>query len=359
MSTVIARAGGDPLASISYWSCVKHPWRFIQLARDWFHYLEDPGYTSGTIHWLDQTCSGWGHVACLTADADLAGYTNVIGDRAVDLYAAVGKLVVQRIKWKCEFGELPERHAKALEWWRSHSIPRSLWKKVVMPVVYGRSYMSLAETIRMYIRDEIDDFLTEEGLRVMDLSIVLASITHQVVIEALPGVRDLSRWLTKVANMQIDAGMRPYWFTPNGLAVESWASDTTKEEVELQLGRRTIKVALRDNTGAKPHKRKTSRKLVPDYVHSMDGAFLQRFVHHWDTYKHPLSTVHDCFGTTLQHIDTLSHELNDQWHRFYSVDWLTRHQGVVEMVLGREVAAPPIVGTLDRGRIGENPFLFC
>jgi DNA-directed RNA polymerase len=90
----------------------------------------------------------------------------------------------------------------------------------------------------------------------------------------------------------------------------------------------------------------------------MDAAFLQRFVAHWEAYQHPIATVHDCFGTTLEHVGTMRQELCDQWHRFYSVDWLTRHQGMVEAVLGQEVEAPPIVGTLDRGEIGENPYLF-
>ena len=97
---------------------------------------------------------------------------------------------------------------------------------------------------------------------------------------------------------------------------------------------------------------------MPDYIHSHDAAFLQRFVSHWGSYKHPISCVHDCFGTTLEHAGTLRKELNDQWHRFYSVDYLTRHQGMVEILLGKEVPAPPIVGTLDRNKVGENPHLF-
>jgi len=358
MSEVITRVGNDPLGSIAYWADVKEPWRFIQLCRDWACYVKDPGYTSGTIHWLDQTCSGWGHVACLTGDSQLAQYTNVTGRASADLYTGLGQLVVSRLKWINNNEEMEERRAKTVAWWCNHKIPRSLWKKVLMPIIYGRSYLSLADTIKLYLRDEVQDFLTEEGLRIVDLALVLATTTTKVVNEALPHVRDLSRWLTKLSNMQIDAGQRAYWFTPNGLAVECYQSDTQKDQIELALGRRTITVSLRDATGCPVNKRKTSRKLVPDYIHSMDAAYLQRFVAHWATYDHPIATVHDCFGTTLQHVGTLQSELNDQWHRFYSVDHLTRHQGMVEMVLGKEVPAPPIVGTLDRNRVGENPFLF-
>jgi DNA-directed RNA polymerase len=358
MSAAIVKAGNDPLGSLAYWADVKEPWRFIQLCRDWAGYIENPGYQSGTIHWLDQTCSGWGHVACLTGDAQLAQYTNVTGRASADLYTGLGKLVVARLKWIRDHEEMDERRTKTVAWWCRHRIPRSLWKKVLMPIIYGRSYLSLAETIKLYLRDEVEDFLTEEGLRIVDLALVLATITTKVVNEALPNVRDLSRWLTQLSNMQIDAGHRAYWFTPNGLAVECYQSDSRQDQIELTLGRRTISVGVRDATGCPVNKRRTSRKLVPDFVHSMDAAFLQRFVAHWATYDHPIATVHDCFGTTLEHVGTLQSELNDQWHRFYSVDHLTRHQGMVEMVLGKEVPAPPIVGTLDRSKVGENPFLF-
>ena len=357
MSTVVARVGGDPLGNLGYWEHAKEPWRLIQLCRDWHHYLEDPGYCSGTIHWLDQTCSGWGHVACLTGDGTLAQYTNVVGSKPADLYLGVGRLVENRIRWQCE-QEHPDRKLKAFEWWRDHKIPRSLWKKVLMPVIYGRSYLSLAEVIKLYLRDEVGDFLTDEGLRVLDLALTLATTVNNVVNEALPHVKDLSRWLTTLSNMQIDAGLRPYWFTPNGLAIECYQSATKRDNIELNLAKRTIRISLNDSTRCKPDKRKTARKLVPDYVHSLDAAFLQRFVAHWGTYKHPISTIHDCFGTTLEHVETLRSELNDQWHRFYSVDHLTRHQGMVEAVLGQEVPAPPLVGTLDRSRIGENRYLF-
>ena len=69
--------------------------------------------------------------------------------------------------------------------------------------------------------------------------------------------------------------------------------------------------------------------------------------------------MHDCFGTTLENVETMRDMLCDQWARFYSVDYLTRHQGMVAAVTGADVPAPPIIGTLDRSRVGENINLFC
>ena len=142
--------------------------------------------------------------------------------------------------------------------------------------------------------------------------------------------------------------------------VQSYSNVTERDFIDLRVANRAVRVEQRDQNKKVFNVQRTKRKMVPDYVHSMDAAFLQRFVCHWhDTYGHPLSTVHDCFGTTLDHVVTMRRELNDQWARFYSVDHLQRHKEASEASLQREVPAPPVVGTLDRERVGENPYLFC
>jgi DNA-directed RNA polymerase len=357
MSHIISRIGEEPLAHLSYISAAKEPFRFVQLCRDWHGFIKDPSYTSGTIHWLDQTCSGWGHVACLIGDDALARFTNVTGGHRADLYAGLGRLIKSRIKWRSEHEE-EERKSKCLRWLAGHEFPRSLWKTALMPVIYGQSFETLRGKIAVYLRDEVEDFLTEEGLRIIDLAYVMASTINEVIKEALPHAGDLSRWLSQVAAIQIEAGQRPYWFTPNGLAVESFVTETSHQTLTMNLAGRRVFISMNEATN-KVNKAKTSRKLVPDFVHSQDAAFLQRFVNHWGTYKHPISCVHDCFGTTLGNAATMRRELNDQWARFYSVDYLERHRLMVAEVTGRAVPAAPMVGTLDRQAVGENPFLFC
>ncbi len=79
---------------------------------------------------------------------------------------------------------------------------------------------------------------------------------------------------------------------------------------------------------------------------------------HWKNFKHAINTVQDCFGTTLEHVETMNSELCDQWYRFYSEDYLERHRRMVAEICGCDVPAPPMVNTLDRSRIGENSYLF-
>jgi DNA-directed RNA polymerase len=361
MSHILHRIGEDPMEHLAYLDGAKEPFRFVQLCRDWHGFIKDPGYTSGTIHWLDQTCSGWGHVACLTGDGVLARFTNVTGTRKSDLYAGLGKLIMTYVKWMAnnpDHPDLVERQVKCARWWVEHDPSRSFWKMTLMPVIYGQTYMSLDQKVSLYLRDEVKDFLTSKGLRVVDLSMTICQAINKSVKEALPNNAELAQWLAHTSSLQIDAGIRPCWFTPNGLAVESFVMETKQDSMGLDLAGRSISFNLSEPIPGKFNKARTARKLVPDFVHSQDAAFMQRFVSHWTTYKRPISTVHDCFGTNLGAVSMMRQELCDQWARFYSVDHLARHQAMVASTTGMEVKPPPSLGTLKRNDIGTNPFLF-
>lgn len=356
-STAIRDAGLDPLGYVAFWASHKEPWRFIQLCRDWAQYMDDPGYTTGTIHWLDQTSSGYGHAACLMLDRQLAKFTNVIGNAPADLYSGAGLVTMARLKSLVKTEE-DDKRRQILQWWIDFKPGRKLWKQIFMPLVYGSTYMNMKETITNYLKEELSNFLTEEKLRILELAAVLAGEAHTVSKEVMPGVLELQRWLVKLAQLQISKGFRPHWYTPDGLLVEVYSSLTREDEVKLVLTNRTVRVQARTNEGAPMDPKRSASGIAAHFVHSQDGAFLRKFVNHWNSYGHPISTVHDCFGTTVDKAEMMRSELNDQWHRFYSLDYLTFLQGYVEALTELKAPAPPKVGDLDRNEIGENPFLF-
>ena len=356
----IYAAGQDPMAMLEYIDRAKEPFRFAQLCMDWSAYCDDETYETGTIHWLDQTCSGWGHVACLIEDGDLAQYTNITGSKPADLYVGIGLIVERHLSSKIRLKEGNETDRKCMEWWLGHKPPRELYKKMFMPVIYGRTYLTLVETVRIYLREEVNDFLVEDGLRIVDLANVMAKAAHSTLKQMFPKIGKLSTWLGDIAAAQIKAGIRPHWMTPNRLLVQSYCNKTERDYIRINVSNKNIKVQHRDQDKSVFNVGRSRRKLVPDFIHSMDAAFLQRFVYHWDqTYGHPLSTVHDCFGTTLEHVSMMRVELNDQWARFYSEDHLARHKGASEISLQKKLPNPPMVATLDKERMGENRYLFC
>lgn len=357
-SSLVERIGSAPLDHLAHWAEAKEPWRFLQIARDWASYLAEPGHRTGTVYRLDQTCSGYGHVACLLRDGQLAAFTNVIGARPADLYTGVSRLVRQHVEELVRAEDNPHQR-DLLAWWLAHWPGRSLWKVVVMPIVYGRTYMTLRDQINTYLRDELQNFLTEENYRIYELSCLMATIVHGYIKTVLPSVGALSKWLTSVAKVQMQAGQRPSWLTPNGLRVESYRTVGADKDIQAKLSGHTFRVRAMDHSAGVLDRRKSTRQLTADFVHSMDAAFLQRFVCHWgSTLGKPIVTIHDCFGTTLENAASLRAELQGQWNRFYSSDWLAHHHQWVMAQTGQAVATPPCIGSLDPARIGENPFLF-
>ena len=347
--------GDNPQENLRLWADKKKPWRYVQLCREWRRYIADPGYITRVPFQLDQTTSGYGHVACLTRDARLAEWSNVTGHAPSDLYTRVGDIVKKLTREsydKC--GD--ELTKKYLSWWLENWPTRSLLKKAIMPIIYGRRYLSMQHEIAEHLVAQFCHSQSPEGYQAMALASVLA---RQILLgagQSLPNVLELSRWLNRAGSALIRQGIRPYWYTPNGLKVESYSSLTRKKAMRLVLSGKTVKIQVRDGDG-EPLAGKVSH-LAADYVHSMDAAFLQRFVHDW---PHQIVTVHDCFATTLDKVGQMRSDLNTCFNRFYQRDYLYEHWRETAGYM-LNLPQPPSLASdrqaLDVRRIGENPFLF-
>lgn len=357
----VIAAGREPLAHLGFWEGAKHPFRFVALCKEWAAYEDNVEHETKLLFQLDQTCSAYGHAACLMGDQWLAEQTNVIGNSPSDLYESLRAATLSMMNMPEECGPETHREKECLGWWNEHGVSRALIKEAVMPVLYGRSHQTLLAGINNYLRDELSGFIDREAdnLRAFDLSICLAKYIHRAVKGMIASVGWLSQWLREVAKKQMDKGHRPYWLTPNGLLVESYSGAAKTEKFELVLSGRTVRMQCDDREGQPLDRRRSLTKLAADYVHSQDAAFLQQFVHHWaNTYKHPIVTVHDCMATTLDKVAMMRDELQDQFARFYAVDHLDVMHYNLERDLGIDLVRPPKIGDLDKNRIGENPFLF-
>lgn len=353
LSEMACRIGENPHETTGLWADAKKPWRYVQLCREWARYVADPGYCTSLPFQLDQTTSGYGHVACLTRDAQLAEWTNVIGDEPQDLYSRVALRVGEIVREQystCEEGDYRKAY---LKWWLNNWPDRSLFKPAIMPIIYGRRYHSLQPQIAEALVIQFGHSQSPEGHQATALASVLARAILAGARCAMPDVLALDRWLSAVGRAMIARGQRPYWYSPNGLRIESYNSLTRKKRMALMLSGRTVSVQVRDGEG-EPLRGSTAH-LCADFIHSLDAAFLQRFVHGW---PHQIVTVHDCFATTLDKVVDMGRSLNETYREFYRDDHLQRHYGLMVDREGLAIQPPPNRQTLDPNRIGENPFLF-
>ena len=358
----LLQEGENPLDYRAFWEHKKDPWRFVELCLEYACWNDDRDYKTHSIFQLDQKTSAYGIVGCLLRSEYLATLTNVIGEQDRDLYLEVGTRAMELMKWRVI--DPPLKHETyCKQWWKKEGISRELVKPCVMPLVYQRSYQSMVEIIDEHVRLRLNNFLTEDGIRTIDLAHTLARFLHQACKEILPGVNSLHRWLVKVAKEQMKQGYRPYWVTPNGLGIESYSTSKEAETITLAVAGRKIRVkTLADDTpaGSSTDQKKSTTQLSADFCHSHDAAFLQRFVWHWgNTYGHPIITIHDCIGVPLDKLTLLRKELPDQFSRYYSEDHLGRMHRQLEKELKVTLPPPPMEHTLKVERIGENPYLFA
>jgi DNA-directed RNA polymerase len=355
----IAEVGRDPLGNVPYWDTLKDPWKFIQLARDWASYVDDEDARTSTPYQLDQTCSGFGHLACLTRDQRLAENVCIVGTDRRDLYKTISDLTEIQVRMKLEEAiHTGDEHTQALaKCWLGFWPDRSMFKAATMPVVYGRAYVTLSLIVGQYLRDELKHFKYGD-LRIVELGNWLAGIIHTVTKDYLPGAGDLGRWLKLCGEQQLAIGQPPHWITPNGLVVTCKEMIKVKRKVSLRTGSKSVVLRQFVEEGATLNTRVKASRIAADFIHSMDAAFCQNVILRWKETGRPIVTVHDCFATTLEHVPALHELLLDEWHKFYQTDWLSAHRSMVMIETGARIPEPPIVGDLELAEVGSNPFLF-
>lgn len=359
----LVTCGQRELDCIGWWERAKKPWRLVSLCRELARFKEDYQYRTKLPFRLDQTCSAYGHAACLIGDAALADLTNITGEDYRDLYSELMETAITelgRMFMELDLtNEAGEKKRKIIEWWMIHKPDRKLIKQCCMPIVYGRSYNTMLEIIQLHCREKLGNFLTEDGIRIIDLAGVLAKAIDNAAKLWLPGINDLHAWLRKCAKVCLtEKGMAPWWKTPNGMTVCSYGRESTQHDVYLELSGRRLRVSMGIDDGEISSK-KTFTRICADYIHSQDAAFLERFVWHWaKTYKYPLYTVHDCVAVNIDKVDLLNNELRDQFCRFYSEDHLMVMRDNIMERTGKRLPVPPARNTLKRSHVGENRFLF-
>ena len=360
----ILQAGIDPLGRTAFWEGRKDPWRFLALVNEIYQAHQDPAYITHLVFQLDQTNSGYGHLAALTRDADLALRTNLIGDEYHDLYEDIRQEVLGLVK-----SEAHDPFHKKANWWQQNGkieIDRALIKEAVMPVIYNRSHLTLLTAIRhhieaVYVNFNVPSHDGGEDLKSSELAAYLADKVNKAVEKIIPSVSRLDKWLRQYSDTFPDNRM-PGFMSANGLWITTGKLGHKYERCHLTVSGRTVTFKARENTTS-VDKQASRNGLSAHYIHSLDAAFLERFVNHWARcYQKPMVTIHDCFGTTLENVALMRKELRDQFSRFHSDDHFIRpslYAVTHNMPAARKLQPAPAVDDLLLTKIGENPFLFC
>ncbi|MEB3360680.1 MAG: DNA-directed RNA polymerase [Synechococcaceae cyanobacterium] len=349
-----------PLDRVELWREAKDPWQFLQMARAFTSWLEDPTQPVGAPVRLDQTTSGLGILAALVRHRGIAEATNIIGEGPSDLYAAMAEQVTGMLRIDLEAGD-PHCQRQAA-FWLERGVNRQLAKGPVMTVAYGARYPTLVDRL-------VDLLLEQDGSiqacayeeQLLKPARYMATRLVKAMRQRLQPCLLVGEWLRMISGTLVKRQIPVQWTSPMGLPIRLGTPAPAQSKVSTLLHGAARWQTLMDRPSAgELSARETSRSAAANLVHSFDAAFAQVIVCRCASQSVQVLTNHDCFAACPADAELLHRTLHDELRVMYQVDWLEQIRAEILQQTGGScrLPPPPMVDDLCPGEIGQNPYAF-
>lgn len=348
-----------PLDQVELWRDAADPWQFLQMARAFRLWLGDPATPIGAPVRLDQTTSGLGIAAALVRDERLARETNLIGSTRHDIYQRVADELVAALQRELEAG-LPSHQRHAAQWLEI-GITRSLCKEPVMAAIYGGQFQSLFDGLADHLRNaSLPKRASEYERSVVIPARFLAKLMKETLQPELAPLLALKDWLKGASAAVVKQQQQLRWTSPSGFPVVLGGKRRAHAPAHTLLhGSRGWETPDSDERRRELSVLATNRSITANLVHSFDAALVHAVICRAEAVSAHVLTNHDCFAVTPARARWLHQTLLGELRSLYMPDWLdeiraeiTAHSGIPGL------PAPPMVGTLNPARIGQNPYVF-
>jgi DNA-directed RNA polymerase len=149
---------------------------------------------------------------------------------------------------------------------------------------------------------------------------ILVSFIKQIVMTDFEKIKKLTKYLKNIATILNILELPIVWNLPSGLTIRQSYMETKSTAITPFMYDKT-KINIRVTIKDKYNKKKQVRALMPNLIHSLDGGSLCllaiKFFNNYNV-KPQFYSVHDCFGTTIDKIETLKTLLASVYTDIYS-----------------------------------------
>lgn len=274
---------------------------------------------------MDATCSGLQHLSALTRDPVGAYYTNLIDNGAEqksDIYTHVATVADEnKAKYSTrkvvEDGKVTDvKHDDVMElYWKERAISRNMAKTPVMTYVYGSTLLSTIDTISLEMSDAgMEAIKGADGKVVYSLPALATPIAKALragVVSTVPEATRMMKYLQNLVRKNKEQCMQ--WISPTGVPVVNWAEGSEIKRIRIKsMGVAAIAMTIRDNTY---NTRIASNGIVPNFVHSHDGAHLCMTINDFDG---DILPIHDSFSTHPSAVPAMHASLRSTFVTLYS-----------------------------------------
>ncbi|ORY88691.1 hypothetical protein BCR41DRAFT_343728 [Lobosporangium transversale] len=301
-------------------------------------YYEDPeNFESSLPILIDATCNGLQHLSAMIQDINLAEKVNLLESskemKPEDIYSFMIEPIKSRIK-ELSFKDIEYSKLALL------NIDRSFIKVPIMTISYNITPHGICEQLirdrfikkdlvenidkpnsKMYLYQAIEaEKYGDVLLTIKDIS-KLSHIIYDSLYVSYPKLNELKEYFNSMVNILSILNLPVVWVTPSGLSIkQKYVDFTTYDIVNNVLSKRKT-ITLR-----KPldiiNIKKQELGLIPNYVHSMDACnifLLYESLINLNN-KIDLLTIHDCFGSHANDINTLSILVKNAFVSIYKND---------------------------------------
>lgn len=199
-----------------------------------------------------------------------------------------------------------------------------------MTLTYNATDIAMVDYIKqnLYLTDSKSDDTTwfavsednKDNLVTLKDLFLIVSLIKQITLSDFVKIKKLTKYLKNVATLLNILELPIVWNLPNGLTIRQSYLETKTTAITpfmYDKSKVNIRVTIKD----KYNKRKQVRALMPNLIHSLDGGSLCllaiKFFNNYPGMAQFYS-VHDCFGTTLDKIETLKTLLASVYTDIYS-----------------------------------------
>lgn len=279
---------------------------------------------------LDATCNGFQHMALLSNEKQLFKVLNLVKDdedtNPKDFYNFLLHKLVALFDQKIKSNENNSNYKRlrTFVWERSHI------KKAIMTIPYNVSTRSMVDYVKscLYLVDDKDKVssysASESGFKPWilgdDIKILVADIRN-IILKDFNKIKRMTKYLKNVATILTALELPITWSLPHGLTVKQSYLKTESTFIQPFMYSK-IKINIRFTHKDKYDTKKQIRALMPNLIHSLDGTSLcllyQKFFNLHQQANPQFFSIHDCFGTTVDKVDSLKVLLASVYTELYS-----------------------------------------
>ncbi len=336
----------------------KKGWQFLAFCFEWArHKREGLDFVTRLPVALDGSCNGLQHFSAMLRDPVGGAAVNLIPSlKPSDIYQTVCDKLIEKLK---DDGSLEAQR------WLTFGITRKTTKRPVMVVPYGGTRHSGRAYVWEHVMERIDRDkncnLWGDQKAIKAACNFLAGLLWDAIRETVVAARDAMDWLQKVSQVVSKEDKPLNWTAPSGFKVQQAYPNTESRLIKTTIAGQAVKLNLQVEL-ITLDKRRQSRGISPNFVHSLDAAALVYTVNSAEECGiDSFAMIHDSYGTLAPDTDTLRECLRQSFCQMYQFDVLQSFADEIQKGLPEGVKLPPLPkkGTLDINQVLKSDFFFA